>query len=211
MAKVGTLRVAAVVAAAVLTAALVAALVAPPPADAAKRSEVVTKTFSNSQPITIRDLRRATPYPSEIGIGGVFGRGRVEDVNLTLKNFSHEFEDDVDVLLVKGARNRTVMSDINTLSPTSDVTLVLDDEATNSFPAGTATLTSGTYKPANHEGGSDFFPGPTPVPSWGSALGGFDGMTAKGTWKLFVMDDFGDGEGQIAGGWSLKIKAKVPR
>ena len=194
----------------VLAVALLALVLATPPADAAGRFKIVTKTFSDSQQITINDLAQATPYPSEIGIGGAFGRGRVKDVNLTLKNFSHGFEQDVSVLLAKAATNRTVMSDVDALGAAVDDTLVLDDEAAISFPATPSALTDGTYRPANL-GGADFFPAPAPIPSGASALGGFDGARAKGTWKLYVIDDTFGGSGQFAGGWSLKIKAKVRR
>ena len=210
MARTGKLTLGVVAAGlAVVLAVTVLALLATAPADAASKYKVVTKTFSDSQPITIPSLGQATPYPSEMSIGGAFGRGRIKDVNLTLKNFSHEFEQDVDVLLAKAATNRTVMSDVNTVSPTTNVTLVLDDEAANSFPAG--ILTGGTYKPANFDGSADVFPAPAPTPSGASELGGFDGQRAKGTWKLFVVDDITGGEGQFAGGWSLKIKARVLR
>ena len=211
MTRTGKPGVVAVLLAAALAVGLLTLLVATQPADAANRFKVVTKTFSNSQPITIPSLGQATPYPSEISIGSAFGRGRIKDVDLTLKNFSHRFEQDVDVLLAKATTNRTVMSDVNTTSPTTNVTLVLDDEAANSFPTGSVILTGGTYKPANFDGSADVFPAPAPTPSGASALDGFDGKRAQGTWKLFVVDDDTIGEGQFAGGWSLKIKAKVRR
>ena len=189
MTRTGKAGAVAVLPAAALAVGLLALLVATPPADAAKRFKVVTKTFSDSQRITIPNAGQATPYPSEISIGGAFGRGRIKDVNLTLKNFSHEFEQDVDVLLAKAATNRTVMSDVNTGSPTTNVTLVLDDEAANSFPFAPIVLTDGTYKPANFfqedafGSTADAFPAPaaSSLTSRPSALGGLDGSRAKGT------------------------------
>jgi len=40
----------------------------------------------------------------------------------------------------------------------------------------------------------------------------FNATQAKGAWKLFITDDFAtDDQGQISGGWTLQIKAKVRR
>jgi hypothetical protein len=178
------------------------------------QARIVTKTFSNPNSISIPALGQATPYPSEISVGGKFGKGRIRDVNLTLKNFSHNFEQDVDVLLAKGQTNRTVMSDVDTLSLTTNVTLVLDDQAANPFPPNSVVLTGGTYNPTNlvgNDGATDTFPPPAPTPSGASALSGFDGRKAKGTWNLYVVDDEGGSLGQFAGGWSLTMRARIPR
>lgn len=210
MTRTGRAGAVAVLLAGLLAVGLLTLAAATRPADAAGRFRVVTRTFSDPQPIAINDLSQATPYPSGIGVGGAFGRGRVQDVDLTLKNFTHGFEEDVDVMLAKAATNRTVMSDVAAEGPTADVTLKLDDEAANTFPVEPSALTDGTYRPANL-GGPDAFPFPAPAPGGASALGGFDGARVKGTWKLYMVDDLDVGGGQIAGGWSLKIKAKVRR
>ena len=71
----------------------------------------------------------SAPYPSAIQVQGL-RKGKVKDVNLTLRDWSHSFSNDVDILLVApNGRNALVMSDI-TLGPgVSTVTLILDDEA----------------------------------------------------------------------------------
>ncbi len=115
-----TMRRATIVLMAVMIAVVLvvfANAVTPTPADAATR--VVTKTFSSNQPITIPSAGSsgtATPYPSERNVQG-FDQGIVLDVNLTLKNFSHTFPDDVDVLLSKKGKTRTVMSDVGAVLP----------------------------------------------------------------------------------------------
>lgn len=193
-----------------LTLVVVAGTLAPAPADAAQR-KVVTRTFSSNGPITIEDSGSAAPYPSERTVAG-FNRGRILDVNLSLKNFSHPAPPDVDVLLSKGNMGCTVMSDVgNEVDQPSDVdniTLLLDDEATNSLPE-FGQLVSGRFKPTNAQG-PDFFSPPVPERGF-PALSGFDGLNPNGTWQLRVMDDTNGFSGQFAGGWTITIRAKVPR
>ncbi len=56
--------------------------------------------------------------------------GRILDVNMRLKNYSHTYPDDVDLLLVHGTRNLIVMSDSGVNNTT------LDDKVTNGFLPG---------------------------------------------------------------------------
>jgi hypothetical protein len=181
----------------------------PKDADAAGRFRTVTKTFSNEGNIQILDGSSAVPYPSELGVGG-FEKGRILDVNLTLKNFSHTHPEDTDVLLAHRGKNRTVMSDVGEGRDVSNITLVFDDEADDSL-FDVIPLVSGTFEPMNATG-ADSFPAPAPNPADESAaLKGFDGLNPNGTWSLYVVDDGTPDSGQFAGGWSLKIKAKVRR
>ena len=205
---------AAVVIAAVVAACLLALLVATKPADAAGRYKTLTKTLSNPSAITINDAQPATPYPSTLAAGGM-RRGKVLDMNLTLNNVSHTFPQDLDVLLV-GPRGQQalVVSDVGGGGPgVSDVTLTLDDEATNSLPINTSPL-SGSYQPTDadeFEGDSDSFASPAPTTSGGSALSAFDRTNPNGTWQLYVEDQWGGEVGEFAGGWSLTIRARVLR
>ena len=189
-------------------------------ADAATR--LVTKTFTNSGQILIRAdavlpecttsvSGPATPYPSEKNVTFPSG-SHIRDVNLTLKNYTHTFPDDVDVLLKKGTHNRTVMSDVGSNEDVSNITLVLNDEATSALPDDVG-LVGGSFKPRNVEDnpdGGDQFPAPAPTQDTHSALSGFDTLNPNGTWKLFVQDDGGGDCGKFVGGWSLRIKAAVP-
>ena len=190
--------------------ALLATLLATPPADAASRYKVVTKTFSNSQPITILAGGSATPYPSEKNASG-FKKGKILDANLTLKNFSHTFPDDVDVMISHRGVNRTVMSDVGDSPDAINITLKLDDEAASPLPD-FSQLTGGTFRPTNaYDGFMDFFNAPAPDPSGLAKLSGFDGKNPNGPWQLWVMDDVGIDGGQVAGGWSITIRARVLR
>jgi hypothetical protein len=211
----GDMRGAAIVLVGVLAAVAVLVAGTIPEADSRTRFRVITKTLSNEGKIQIpsssaNEVVAATPYPSNINSGG-FRRGRVLDVNLTLKNFSHTYPDDVDVLLAHRGQSRTVMSDVggNSAHAVSNITLVLDDEAASQLPD-SSSLAGGRFKPTNIEG-DDLFPAPAQANEV-AALKGFDGSNPNRSWSLYVADDTGpvDG-GEFAGGWSLRIKAKVRR
>jgi hypothetical protein len=190
------------------------------PADAATR--IVTKTFSNQGQILIPSgavpgsfsscatgvtIGAAAPYPSQKTAS--FPRGsHIRDVNLVLKNYSHSFPDDVDVLLGHKGVNRTVMSDVGHSFDVNNIALKLDDEASTKLPD-IAQIVAGSFKPTNFEAG-DLFPAPAPTQDNRSALSGFDGNNPRGTWNLFVQDDLSGDCGAFAGGWSITIKAAVP-
>ncbi|MDP8901272.1 MAG: hypothetical protein M3N33_09050 [Actinomycetota bacterium] len=139
----------------VLAAALLA-LVGTGPADAASRYKTVTRTFSNTTSIMIPSSGAATPYPSEIPVGGLRS-GKILSANLTLVNFSHPWSDDVDVIVSHRNAHRTVMSDVGGDSYVSNITLKLDDEAASQLSY-EGPLTGGTFKPANYGPPDDFSP-----------------------------------------------------
>lgn len=180
--------------------------------DAAPRYKAVTKRFSNTAAIQIPDSGPATPYPSEINVSGFVNTAKVKDVNLSLNNFSHTFPDDVDVLVVgPQGQNAIVMSDVGGGTDVSSITLKLDDAATTALPD-KAQLQSGSYQPRNRgPDGDDVFPAPAPAPSGGETLAVFGGTNPNGPWQLFVVDDAARDTGEIAGGWTLEIKARVRR
>jgi hypothetical protein len=108
-------------------------------------------TFGNSSTITIPDTPLgsgtsvADPYPSEIEVSGL--GTDIRDVNLTPKGFSHEFSDDVDVLVVgPQGQKALVMSDVGDVSTSSGVTLTFDDSAVASLPD-SSQLATGTSEP----------------------------------------------------------------
>jgi hypothetical protein len=187
-------------------------------ADAA--TNIVTKTFSNSGQILIPDGAvlpdctgaiaggRAGPYPSEKSVSAFPSGSHIRDVNLTLKNYTHTFPDDVDVLLKKGTHNRTLMSDVGYQFNVRHISLVLNDEATSPL-RDQGRLASGSFKPRNAEP-DDAFPAPAPTQDNRAALSGFDTLNPNGTWKLFVQDDSTGDCGKFGGGWSITIKAAVP-
>lgn len=212
----------AMVVVAVLAASLlvVGIVVAAQPAEAASRFKTVTKTFSNTSAITIPEnppstIGRADPYPSGINVSGL-RRGKIIDVNLTLKNLSHNNPDDVAVVLV-GPRGHDaiVMSDVGGHDADgNDVSLILDDEAATQLPD-KSTLTTGTFKPTQGTSAEQGFPRPSVFPAldppYGAFLSDFDATNPNGTWKLYIYHDTSGWNGSLAGGWSITIKARVLR
>jgi hypothetical protein len=193
----------------------------------------VTKTFSNIAQIKVPSgavvgncstgptQGAAIPYPSRIplSLSNGFPQGsRIQDVNLTLKGFTHTFPDDVDMVLVhtKGTstRNATLMSDAGGSTDVNGATITLDDEAgatADKTLPDNGPLVSGTYRTGNYEGASDNFPAPAPDNTTREVspfLSAFDGQKANGDWNLYVMDDAGGDCGILAGGYSLTIKAR---
>jgi hypothetical protein len=206
---------AAVILAAAVAACLLAVLVATKPAEAAGRYRTVTKTFSNPSPITINSSTGGVfPYPSQVAAGGL-RRGKILDVNVALRGFSHTYPDDVDVALV-GPRGHDaiIMSDVGFDFNVNSITLTLDDEAAISPPDG-GPLDSGTFKPINVTAdpsagdSSETFPF---TPTGAVKLSTFDGTNPNGTWSLYVDDDYPTSAGgQMTSGWSLQIKVRVRR
>jgi hypothetical protein len=194
-----------------LALVVMAVALAPAPADAA-RTKVITRNFSKPQQITIPvgapGVVAASPYPSRLRVQG-FDRGRILDVNVTLRNFSHDTSSDVDVMLSKGGRSCVLMSDVGGNSTADNIALRLDEEAANALPVGGPPV-SGTFRPTNHDGGDgDYFYSPPPL-EFPELSRTFDGTNPNGTWELRVVDDIGDeGDGQFAGGWNVTIRARV--
>jgi subtilisin-like proprotein convertase family protein len=172
-----------------------------------------TTTFSNSTAIIIPATGTsgpATPYPSNITIAGF--TKPVTRVTVTLKQISHTFPDDIDVLLVGPTGAKFVlMSDVAGSSDLTGQTFTFDDQAAALLPDGTAPP-SGSFKPTNYSTG-DAFPAPapagpylTPGTAGGSSLtAAFNSLNPNGIWSLYVVDDVGGDVGMIAGGWSLSI------
>jgi subtilisin-like proprotein convertase family protein len=184
------------------------------------QATIVTKNFGNPNPIDIPDVGNtgpASPYPSTIQVSGLDG-ATIRDVNVRLRGYNHAFPDDVDVLLVGPARtgkDALIMSDAGGGRDLTGVNLTIDDGALNPLPDGngdTNPIVSASYKPSNYVGNAepDVFPGVTY--SGNVELAAFNRALPNGSWRLYVMDDGGGSTpntGQFAGGWSLRITARV--
>ncbi len=171
-----------------------------------------TKTFSNPAAILVPGTGTSGPaaaYPSNITVAGV--ATPVTKVTVTLKQASHTFPDDIDVLLVGPTGAAFILqSDSTGSADWVGQTYTFDDSAAAAFPDGTAAP-SGSYRPANY-GSGDTFAAPAPVgpylnpaPVGASTLAVFNGLNPNGTWSLYITDDVGGDVGTIAGGWELKI------
>ncbi len=186
---------------ALLTGATLAALALPSTAATA-----ATNSFSNPGAIAITDNSPATPYPSNVAVAGQCGT--VTDANVTLRNLSHSYPDDIDVLLVSPAGKKTLlMSDAGGGTDLVGATLSFDDAAAALLP-NDAAITSGTYKPTDNDALTDVFSAPAPAGPYLASLAELNGTAPNGTWQLFVRDDNltdGGSGGSIAGGWTLTL------
>jgi len=178
-------------------------------------------SYANGTPITIADGGPApaagqpfapgpgSPYPSEIAVAGT--DGTLTHVTVTLGGVSHTRPDDLDVM-VEGPNGQRVvlLSDSGETNPVSGYTVAFDDAAASAAPDSTE-LTAGSYRPTNNfggyaESGDDAFAPGAPGPPRASALdAAFGGVSANGTWRLWVVDDRPDETGSISQGWSITV------
>jgi hypothetical protein len=171
---------------------------------AAPRFRIVTRSFHGGAiAFTGTGTGPANPYPSQISVTS-FKRGSwIIDVNLKLRGFTSNNPDDVAVMLAHGQTNQGVMSDTGGSVAVANITFTLDDQAALPLPDAAQILTGTSYKPARY--GADW---PAPAPS---ALAVFKGEHPNGAWRLFVVDDgFGAQSAEFLG-WTVTIKARVPR
>lgn len=199
----------------ILAALLVLPLVpAAFPVEAKQRPRTITRTYRNPTPVALPNAAgapvSAAPYPSAIAVRGL--TGRVRDIDVVLRDVSHGYPYELQVLLV-GPRGQTAVLVAGGPSlPAADATLRLDDEAAVALPYSYTPYASGTYRPANYEPGRIAFNAPAPSAGANAALSVFDGTDPNGAWRLFVQDkDGADYTGAIAGGWELKVTAKAKK
>ncbi len=174
-------------------------------------------TFANTNAIIINSGANpptiATPYPSSIVVTGLTGQV-IFNVTVTLSNLTHSFPSDIDALLV-GPQGQMMfpMSEVGGAEryPVTNITLTLDDDATNILPL-YAPLMSGTFQP-NKLHPTNYFDLPSPAPAGNSnapaRLSVFNGGDPDGTWNLFVVQDSAVDSGIISNGWSLAISSGV--
>jgi subtilisin-like proprotein convertase family protein len=159
-----------------------------------------TASFTNAAAITIPERGIATPYPSTINVTGL--AGNLSNITVTLRNLTHAWTRDMDVLLVSPSGQSVILMGDAGNGGANNLTLTFSAAAASALP--TTSLNSGTYRPANYSP-SDTFPAPAPSGTPGSALNTFNGSSANGTWSLFVYDDGQGDAGRFAGGWSLTL------
>ncbi len=177
-----------------------------------KKSKTITRIFASNGQVDIPGAGTtgpANPYPTTIDVDafGKYKKVKITDVNLTLRGLEHQHTENIDVMLVHGARRALVMGDPGNGTDVSDLTITLDDEAGADLPDG-AVLTSGVFRPGN-QSGTDDFPAPAPIPDGNVTLSTFDGANPDGQWQLFVNDDAAGNTGRLSNGWQLEITAKA--
>ena len=151
---------------------------------------------------------RGAPYPSTMVVSGL--TGTVFQVTVTLRNLTHSFPDDLDVLLVgPDGRSVILMSEVGGAVPVPNATITLADTAEFSLP-NAGSLFNQSYRPSNYSDGPDYFPPPAPAGPYGAVLAVFRGADPNGTWSLYAVDDSIGDVGAIVGGWSLQISTIDP-
>lgn len=184
---------------------------------------VAVATAAGAGPITITDpttcpstgpctAANANPYPSTLTVAG--GPASITDLNVTL-DFTHDNPADIDMLLVGpgGSPSVVLMSDAgDSLSDQFSIVVddsgipMPDDESGSSFVDGVH------YSPSNYgtntcrpfttiQDAGDTIPAAT-----ATTLAAFNGLSANGTWSLYVADDCGQigaGGGGMITSWNL--------
>ena len=167
-------------------------------------SAASAQTYSNPANISIPPFGVANPYPSPITIAG--GPMSVGLMTVTLTNFSHNYPEDVSVMLVGPTGASTILygrAGFNV--PAVNATLVFRDGA----PAlpNSGAIVSGEFAPTIIFN-STFSP-PAPATPTSASLGTFAGSNANGLWRLYVEDFANPDAGSIAGGWSMSFAPSV--
>jgi uncharacterized repeat protein (TIGR01451 family) len=173
--------------------------------------------FCNTTPLGFPNaIASGSPYPTRIHASGL--AGLLSKVTLELNGLSHQFPDDID-LMVTGANGNSLiaLSDVGGSSAVSGLTLVLDSTAASPLPDTTA-LTSGTFRPTDFQPGADSFAAPAPTSNVFSAsttsLGAaFNTSNPNGIWTLWTRNDSAgaQGGGSLSGGWCLNFTMTQPQ
>lgn len=164
--------------------------------------------YSNPEYIALNDFGPAAIYPSTITVSGV--TGTVHQVVVTLHNLSHVFPDDLDLLLVGPQGQKVIiMSDAGGQFDPAFTTFFIDDTSDLILPDDDLIIDE-PYRPANYEGTNDTFAAPAPGGPYANRLAAFKGTDANGVWSLYIVDDFAQDSGELAGGWSLQFYVLDP-
>jgi subtilisin-like proprotein convertase family protein len=189
-----------IISAGTLLAALLASLAfATSPASGAEAE------FSNATPITIPDHGKATPYPSTIDVSGQ--TGRITDVRVALRGFTHTHPADVDILLLAPNGAAAVVMSNACSGALQNANFIFTESAADGMPRRTA-CDGIFYRPTDY-----FFNDPWPgVPDapYDPDFSKFAGGDPNGTWGLYVFDESQGDKGKINLGWSLTVDTVVP-
>lgn len=171
-------------------------------------------SVANSGSVSIDDRTATAPYPSVLSVSNV--HGSIVDVSVTLSNLSHSFPDDLDILLMSPSGDAVLlMSDACGASDFDERTLIFTDHAEQALPnSSIPDLDPVIVRPTNHANYEneppDTFPLPAPPGPYAEGMSAFNGKTANGEWKLFIVDDATGDSGSLEEGWSLTITTLQP-
>ena len=111
-------------------------------------------SFTNSTPINMPQGQPTTtsgpsgPYPSDIAVSGLTGNKLMK---ITFNGYHHEFEDDLDFLLVgPGGQKMLINSDTGgTTELLTPITFSIADNGATLLPDATGYVNGTTYRPSN--------------------------------------------------------------
>lgn len=133
----------------------------------------------------------ALAYPISFNLLSIPAAARVTRVNLAL-TLQHTYPDDLQIVLQSPAGSAVVLmanaGGSNDL-PAPGVTLIFDDLGTTPVPDSTA-ITTGNYRVGSIYGAAPALPAPAPGPPYATSFSAFHDETVRGTWKLWVFDDY---------------------
>ncbi len=163
---------------------------------------VTSGRWSYTNSFLIPQLGPAYPYPSTTLVQ--CAPKNIRQLTVTLHQLSHEFPDDLDIMLVapNGIAIK-LMSDCGGTGANaiSNVDLSFSAEAPAFLPDN-AKIVTGLYRPTDHVNDIDPFQPPAPPSANTTNLSALYGTNPNGYWSLFVVDDHGEDAGSIAG-WTL--------
>jgi hypothetical protein len=140
--------------------------------------------------------------------------GPITDVNLGFDGVTHTAPEGIAIVLVApSGQALEIQCGAGGLTDAAGLYLTFDDlgaQLPDDDP-----LASGTFRPAQYCASGPFpAPGPlsysSPAPAGTATFASvFNGLSAIGTWNLFVLDVVQPDSGSIPGGWSLDVKPDV--
>lgn len=164
----------------------------------------VLTAYCNPTPITIVDAGFASSHVTVSGAGT-----SVRRLTVTLKNVTHTFAGDLDIVLRGPSGSAVVLtSDLGGAMDIPNATLTFDDAAPSVWPPGAlAPGSAAAFRPNGTIDGDESIPGL--IGPFGTTLSAFDGTNPNGTWSLLVVDDALADVGSVAGGWCVNINASA--
>ncbi len=150
----------------------------------------------------------ASVFPSTTSVQGL--NGSIGEVRLTLHNFSHDFPEDVNVVLVSPKGTAVMaMSDCGGGFTVTNVNLVFASGVSNQL-ANATELQTGVFSATdinlpNHMSE----PAPTNVPA-GTTMNSYIREFPNGGWQLFLEDGRELDSGAVFGGWTLSFVVQYP-
>jgi large repetitive protein len=166
----------------------------------------ISYAFTNPAPIPIVDNAPATLYPSQMTVTGLVGA--IRDAVVTIRDLSHTFPDDIDMMLVSPAGTRVMLqSDAGGFTAAAGQGYAFGNSVVTDgvHIPDTAAITNRSYLPADYGGGLEAMPSPAPPVVYHVSTMAFAGENPNGIWRLYVRDDEAFDTGAIAAGWGLAL------